>query len=266
MEDEEAELRNPFPSPPSHYVNYTSQNLALLALLKERTADADSSAVNEHKILADQSDLPPWSLLQLEKPRVDWIVEDGHYNVFGDTWFIKETIPSLAELGGHQLYPADPSTDRRPALLSILHSILLSYSKLTASLLAPPPSITSTITPDWQRHVEWITVLAQNVMAAANDLRPVQARYSLEEMMKRQLELRREETRTLHTKCDALEKKLAELRVSAESISDSVLKQDASRASLHNDTGQGIVVPGKRESRTTTSMATEDLLSWAEEI
>lgn len=23
---------------------------------------------------------------------------------------IKETIPSLAELGGHQLYPVDPST------------------------------------------------------------------------------------------------------------------------------------------------------------
>ena len=89
MEDEEAELRNPFPSPPSHYANYTSQNLALLALLKERTTDVDSSAVNEHKILSDQSDLPPWSLLQLEKPRVDWIVEDGHYNVFGDTWFVR---------------------------------------------------------------------------------------------------------------------------------------------------------------------------------
>lgn len=89
MEDEEAELRNPFPSPPSHYVNYTSQNLALLALLKERTINTDPSTVNEHQILSDQSDLPPWSLLQLDKPRVDWIVEDGHYNVFGDTWFVR---------------------------------------------------------------------------------------------------------------------------------------------------------------------------------
>ncbi|KAG5729582.1 hypothetical protein E4T56_gene5165, partial [Termitomyces sp. T112] len=33
MDDEEAELRNPFPSPPSHYTNYSSRNLRLLALL-----------------------------------------------------------------------------------------------------------------------------------------------------------------------------------------------------------------------------------------
>ena len=105
---------------------------------------------------------------------------------------VKETIPSLADLGGHQLYPADPSVgeyskptphtralifislDRRPALLSILRSLLVTYSNLTAAILAPPPSPHSTVPPEWQRHVEWITVLAQNLMAAANDLRPVQ--------------------------------------------------------------------------------------------
>ena len=43
-----------------------------------------------------------------------------------------------------------------------------------ASLLAPPP-ISEDTPPDWRRHVEWITVLSQNLMAAANDLRPVQA-------------------------------------------------------------------------------------------
>ena len=32
--------------------------------------------------------------------------------------------------------------------------------------------------PDWQRHIEWITVMSQNIMAAANDLRPVQVRPS----------------------------------------------------------------------------------------
>lgn len=30
--------------------------------------------------------------------------------------------------------------------------------------------------PEWMRHVEWVTILAQNIMAAANDLRPIQVR------------------------------------------------------------------------------------------
>ncbi|PFH54843.1 hypothetical protein AMATHDRAFT_134468 [Amanita thiersii Skay4041] len=220
QDDHDTELRNPFPSPPSHYTNYTSHNIALLALLRDR---ADPSSVNQHQVLADQSDVPDWPLVQLEKPRIDWILEeeDAYYDVFGDRWFVKERIPSLAELGGNQLYPAEPNVDRRPALLSILRSILVTYSALTASLLLPPPPPDSTIPPEWQRHVEWITVLSQNIMAAANDLRPVQARVNLELMMKRQLELRRKETKILHAcvqhhlqkqKCDMLEAKLKLLR------------------------------------------------------
>jgi hypothetical protein len=105
---------------------------------------------------------------------------------------IKEPVHSLAELGGHQLYPADPSVgssfgivaarpalicflDRRPALLSILRSMLVAYSALTGSLLEPPPPISSDVQPEWKRNAEWINVMAQNLMAAANDLRPVQA-------------------------------------------------------------------------------------------
>lgn len=91
MEEDEAELRNPFPSPPSHYNNYTTHNLNLLDLLKERTAEtgSDISQVNQHEVLSDQTDVPDWPLAQLEKPRVDWILEEGQYTVFGDTWFVR---------------------------------------------------------------------------------------------------------------------------------------------------------------------------------
>ena len=113
---------------------------------------------------------------------------------------LKETIPSLGEVGGHQLYPADaaagtclfsastPSAsdlnfntnslaDRRVALSTILKSMLVTYSSFLGALLAPPPSATSNAPPEWHRQVEWITILAQNIMAAANDLRPVQVRF-----------------------------------------------------------------------------------------
>jgi mediator of RNA polymerase II transcription subunit 7 len=113
----------------------------------------------------------------------------------------------------------------------------------TSSLLLPPPTEPDR-EPEWQRHAQWITVMAQNIMAAANDLRPVQARAHLEAMMKRQLELRREETDILnqyvfvpwflwrliysmgHRKCDVLEAKLAELRASAQVASRTSLSKE----------------------------------------
>ena len=92
-EEEETELRNPFPSPPSHYTKYTTHNLHLLDLLRERAGDADLFTVNQYELLKDQTDVPDWPLVQLEKPRVDWILEEGRYTVFGDTWFVR-TSPS----------------------------------------------------------------------------------------------------------------------------------------------------------------------------
>ncbi|THH17769.1 hypothetical protein EUX98_g9064 [Antrodiella citrinella] len=262
MEDEEAELRNPFPSPPSHYTNYTSHNLKLLELLRERApasnepeaeaSPSDFSQLNQHEVLSDQQDVPEWPLQQLEKPRVDWILEEGHYSVFGDTWFIKDVIPSLGEQGGQQFYPADPSADRRPALLNILRSLLVTYSRLLDALLAPPPTVPYDHPPEWRRHVEWITVMAQNIMAAANDLRPVQARANLEMMMHRQLELRKDETKAIHEKCDALEAKLEAMRTSVTEFNS------AEKVAAMDSATQAGSAP--------KAVTIQDVLSWAEEI
>ncbi|KZS99771.1 uncharacterized protein LAESUDRAFT_732889 [Laetiporus sulphureus 93-53] len=149
VEEEEAVLRNLFPSPPSHYTKYTTHDLHLLELLRERAGGADLSTVKQFKLLSYQTDVPEWPLAQLEKPRVDWIVGTGIIRraLMGSALADKRGTTSLAELGGHQLYLADPSVDRRPALRSILRSML--------------------------QQTEWINVLVQNVMAAANDLPPV---------------------------------------------------------------------------------------------
>ncbi|TRM65929.1 mediator complex, subunit Med7 [Schizophyllum amplum] len=215
---EDAELQNPFPAPPAHYVRYTAHNLKLQALLKERRQTdeaADVAKVSEgatvppiedptqavgaqSRLLSDQPDLPDFPLYQLEKPRVDWIEEDDAFTVFGETWPIKNSkLMSLADAGIPQLFPEDPSQDRRPAMLSILRSLLVQYSRLTKSITIPPPRDL----PEG--------LLSQNLMATANELRPVQARWNLELMMKRQLELRREETANIHSKCDEIEARLA---------------------------------------------------------
>lgn len=99
MEEEEAELRNPFPSPPSHYTNYTTHNLKLLALLKERSEEPDAPPnATQQELLADQTDVPDWPLTQLEKPRVDWILDEpeGYYDVFGDRWFVRPSLKTIS--------------------------------------------------------------------------------------------------------------------------------------------------------------------------
>jgi mediator of RNA polymerase II transcription subunit 7 len=82
MEDE-SELRNPFPSPPSHYVRYTDENLRLLSLLRGSSQDPASS---QQEVLSGETSVPSWPLEELEKPRLDLILEDGEYTVFGDCW------------------------------------------------------------------------------------------------------------------------------------------------------------------------------------
>ena len=106
---EDAELQNPFPAPPAHYVRYTAHNLKLLALMRER-AQADDAAdvakpaegalvppledptqavAAQSKLLSDQQDLPDFPLYPLEQPRVDWIEEDNTFTVFGETWPVR---------------------------------------------------------------------------------------------------------------------------------------------------------------------------------
>ena len=104
MDEEEAELRNPFPSPPSLYTNYTSNNLNLLALLRERADPSETPDIaKQRELLLDQVDVPDWSLTQLEKPRVDWIVEDGYYDVFGERWFVR--LPLILRYEDRQWLP-----------------------------------------------------------------------------------------------------------------------------------------------------------------
>ncbi|KAI0322157.1 MED7 protein-domain-containing protein [Amylostereum chailletii] len=257
MDDEqETELRNPFPSPPSLYANYTTQNLNFLALLRERAGSSSDSpdVPDQRELLSDQPDVPEWSLTQLERPRVDWIVEDGHYDVFGDRWFLNDKIPSLAESGGQQLYPEDINADRRPALLSILKSLLVTYSSLLGAALLPPPS-SPEVHPEWHRHIEWLGVLTQNIMAAANDLRPVQARVNLELLMQRQLDFRREETKAIHEKCNSLEAQLATLRGVARKSADDITTAQSSESA--QSTADVPLLP---------SLFVDDVLRWAEEF
>jgi hypothetical protein len=85
---------------------------------------------------------------------------------------------------------------------------------MLTSLLKPPRAIQQT-EPEWHRKAEWIRLVAINMISAVNELRPMQARETLELTLRTQLENRRQETARIHSKCDALSEKLAQLRTAA---------------------------------------------------
>ena len=142
MNDSEdtSELRNPFPSPPSHYALYTSHNLKLLSLLKER--DPENTNNNQSEILSDQNEVPDWPLTQLEKPRVDWILEepDAYYEVFGDRWFVCQRslfksmrLTQTSGEGKHTIF----SRTRRKSALPIKPHYRCSKADLPRKIKAP---------------------------------------------------------------------------------------------------------------------------------
>lgn len=83
------EITNPFTFPPSQYRLYTKKNLVLLDLLRNRSETTLHDEIPlevQHRILVDQGEPVEWDLTRLEPPRIDWIAEDGGYEVFGDFW------------------------------------------------------------------------------------------------------------------------------------------------------------------------------------
>ena len=73
---------------------------------------------------------------------------------------------------------------------------------MLGALLLPPSSLTQNhgdeLPAEWQQQADWLGILAYNLMAGANDYRKAQARINVEEMMTRQLEVRRAETQAIH--------------------------------------------------------------------
>ncbi|KAG8745297.1 Mediator of RNA polymerase II transcription subunit 7 [Ceratobasidium sp. 414] len=275
--DEPTEIQSTFPAPPAHYLRYADTNIQLLAQLKEKLgpntpsshpASEDSpypdlqAVRQQHALLAGAHDVPDWDLLELQRPRADWIVEEGGYSTFGDQWQLPERQPTVEEIGMRQLYPVDPNADRRPHLQQLLHTLLHNHFEMLGALLeAPvmPSQADPEPKPSWLRLTEWTEIVGVNMVMAVNDLRSLQARATLEGMMEMQVRNRRDDTRTINEKCDAIEAML-----------DGLKQQSLHFKALLPSEEQGKDAPEQRQkAKTSTDMeilTQDDLMAWAEEV
>ncbi|PWN51415.1 hypothetical protein IE53DRAFT_386211 [Violaceomyces palustris] len=207
--------------------------------------DGDATMKDEERIQPSHHQgegdfpLPDFDLmLELEKPRVDWIEQDGHYHVFGQTWPIPDVTPTLEELGIPTLHPPGVS-DRKSVLISLLNTLLHTYHSLTSDLLKPvqiydvwvPTPIAPPFQPDqgqgegrqeqqgfWTqsteakdrlKHVQNVVI---NMQFLINELRPTQAKETLKLMMQTQLDRRRRETVLIKNKCEAMRERIREIQ------------------------------------------------------
>lgn len=87
----EQEVKNPFPTPPVYWTRYTPENLRLLNLFKKKLDEKgldpirEDEPVDQAALLPDEPLLPVFPLLELEPPRLDWVLEQPEYSTFGET-------------------------------------------------------------------------------------------------------------------------------------------------------------------------------------
>ncbi|GAA6021478.1 hypothetical protein JCM10207_005772 [Rhodosporidiobolus poonsookiae] len=200
-----------FPAPSPYYLRYTQRNLDL-------PLDATISDV--------PGEPAPFSRREMEPPNVEWIVEEGSYAVFGETWPIDEKVPTLEEMGVKEMF--ERGADRKSSLQTLLRALLLTYTQLLDALLTPPPSLAhprpllpdGTLPPtDPERLTEHMRLIAINMHYLVNELRPVQARETLKTMMRSQIDLRRAKTVAIKQKCAEIKSTLSTLHADVLSAS-----------------------------------------------
>ncbi|KAG8749587.1 Mediator of RNA polymerase II transcription subunit 7 [Serendipita sp. 396] len=299
---EEQEVKNPFPTPPVYWTRYTPENLRLLARLREKIVarrqengasqveetgeeNRDDEDVDQAVLLPGEELLPSFPLLELEPPRLDWILEEESYSSFGEVHPTKEIVQVLPP-GIQKLYDPEPKADPRPHLRQLLVSLLSAYHKLLSDVLEPVPSGYHGPPPEeiqaklnaqavdgqegsggeevawppplnWEATILWMRTITLNLGWAVNEFRPVQARMNLESIMQRQIDVRREETRAIHSKCDELERMLADLRKS--SAVSLVLPSNLITPEIHE-------LKEKQQDTDFPSLTMDDLMKWSAEV
>jgi len=155
-------------------------------------------------------------------PRLDWIEDQGGWSSFGQNWPLEESLPSLEDVGVTRLY--DDDMDRREALRVLLRTCLFTYVQLLNSLLAGPPTVRPPspsemdpnddgITED-SRLISHLRLCAINMHHLCNEMRPVQARETLEEIMREKIANRKRKTEEINKSCERVESIIAKLSTS----------------------------------------------------
>ncbi|WVF70240.1 hypothetical protein IAT40_005029 [Kwoniella sp. CBS 6097] len=140
---------------------------------------------------------------KLEKPRANWIEEDGRWMCFGQMYTTEPVIPTAESIGLPPLLDSSlpPQESLPPLLHSFLHTLLLLLDALTNSARTPDELFHAGWAHEGDQYIQHLTNLSANMMVASNQLRGIQSEATLVMMMEKELEERKKQTELLRKKC-----------------------------------------------------------------
>ncbi|WVQ97660.1 hypothetical protein IAU59_004774 [Kwoniella sp. CBS 9459] len=213
-----------FPPPPPYFQAYTQANLDRYEQITGQPLIPDS---NKGKGRAAPDDIEDGSRVsiasqeggqagpgvdsdegqalreKLEKPRADWVEEDGRWMCFGQMYTTEPVIPTAESIGLPPLLDSSlpPQESLPPLLHSFLHTLLLLLDALTNSARTPDELFHAGWAHEGDQYIQHLTNLSANMMVASNQLRGVQSEATLVMMMEKELEERKKQTEALRRKC-----------------------------------------------------------------
>ncbi|WVQ61949.1 uncharacterized protein L199_000082 [Kwoniella botswanensis] len=210
-----------FPPPPAYWQSFTETNIQRYESLTgtsffdiqgdEVKADMDSDLGEEETKELEELKL------RLNRPRNDWVEEDGRWMSFGTLFNIKPTIPTIKDIGLPPLFQSTTTPEESlPNLLSsFLHTILLLLDVLTTSARTPDELMHAGWAHEGDQYIQHLSNLAASMMIHSNSLRQMQSESTLILMMEKEIEERKKQTDVLTRKCKEIStniKRLKEIR------------------------------------------------------
>ncbi|KAG9290779.1 hypothetical protein G9A89_011742 [Geosiphon pyriformis] len=177
------------PDPPSFFVRYSEENLALLEQLKKY------KGTKEEALNAFKAALPTeFDIFDLEPPKP---IPQGNYELFGITWQVisqNATIKDTQE-GPTQLFP-EGEFDRVDELQRLKGLLLEKFCDLLGFLAADPFDSNET-----EKISEELKNIFMNIKQLLNEYRPHLSREILKLLMEQQLKERKQATAEARRRC-----------------------------------------------------------------
>lgn len=194
-----------YPPPPPYVKYFTEENLNKLEAWKNGTQDdMQIDKTDSERDIEEKESQPPGVLKFLIPPKQP---SGEHYRGFGSLWSFEDKLPGLKELGWTQLYKDDDelitSNTKIEELHKLMDSLLLNFLELIGVVSIDPQQ--------FHYKIEDLKLILINISHILNTYRPHQSRESLIMLLRKQIDMKRNEINEIDKTSSDIKAKILKL-------------------------------------------------------